>query len=128
MSSEYIKSDIPGVDGKKVEFVPELNFKTGIKFGYRNLTTYIQYSYLSEQFSDSSNAISPNLSGVIGMIPKYDVMDFSIAYKLKSIKLEAGINNLLNNYYFTRRATGYPGPGIIPSAPQNSYLTLQFNF
>jgi Fe(3+) dicitrate transport protein len=62
------------------------------------------------------------------MIPKYDVMDFSIAYKLKSIKLEAGINNLLNNYYFTRRATGYPGPGIKPPAPQNRYITLQFNF
>ena len=128
MSSEYIKSNIPGVEGKKVEFVPELNFKTGIKFGYRNFTTYIQYSYLSEQFSDSSNATLSNLSGVIGMIPEYDVMDLSIAYKIKNIKLEAGVNNLLNNYYFTRRATGYPGPGIIPSPPRNSYLTLQFKF
>jgi Fe(3+) dicitrate transport protein len=108
--------------------VPELNFKTGIKFGYRNFTTYIQYSYLSEQFSDSSNATLSNLSGVIGMIPEYDVMDLSIAYKIKNIKLEAGVNNLLNNYYFTRRATGYPGPGIIPSPPRNSYLTLQFKF
>ena len=126
MSSEYIKSDIPGVEGKKVEFVPELNFKTGIKFGYRNFTMYIQYSYLSEQFSDSSNATLSNLSGVIGMIPKYDVMDLSIAYKIKNIKFEAGLNNLLNNYYYTRRATGYPGPGIIPSPPRNSYLTLQF--
>jgi Fe(3+) dicitrate transport protein len=128
MSSKYIKSDVPGVEGKKVEFVPELNFKTGIKFGYRNITTYIQYSYLSEQFSDSSNATLSNLSGVIGMIPEYDVMDLSIAYKIKNIKLEAGVNNLLNNYYFTRRATGYPGPGIIPSPPRNSYLTLQFKF
>ena len=62
------------------------------------------------------------------MIPKYDVMDLSIAYKIKNIKLEAGVNNLLNNHYFTRRATGYPGPGIIPSPPRNSYLTLQFKF
>ena len=60
------------------------------------------------------------------MIPKYDVMDLSIAYKIKNIKFEAGLNNLLNNYYYTRRATGYPGPGIIPSPPRNSYLTLQF--
>jgi Fe(3+) dicitrate transport protein len=128
MSSEYIKSDIPGVEGKKVEFVPELNFKSGIKFGYRNFTTYIQYSYLSEQFSDSSNSTLSNLSGVIGMIPKYDVMDLSIAYKFKNIKLEAGVNNLLNNDYFTRRATGYPGPGIIPSPPRNNYITLQYKF
>ena len=61
IESEYVKSLTPGVAGKKVEFVPELNFKTGIKFGYRNFTTYIQYSYLSEQFSDSSNSTLSNL-------------------------------------------------------------------
>ena len=44
---------------------------------------------------------------------------------LKNISFEAGVNNLFNEKYFTRRATGYPGPGIIPSAPQNSYLTIQ---
>ena len=27
--------------------------------------------------------------------------------------------------YFTRRATGYPGPGIIPSEPRTFYTTLQ---
>ncbi|MFT5077301.1 MAG: Fe(3+) dicitrate transport protein, partial [Flavobacteriaceae bacterium] len=43
-------------------------------------------------------------------------------------KLEAGINNVLDNYYFTRRATGYPGPGIIPSANRNFYMTLQMKF
>ena len=40
-------------------------------------------------------------------------------------KLEAGINNIFDEIYFTRRATGYPGPGIIPSPPRNTYLTLQ---
>jgi len=44
------------------------------------------------------------------------------------MKLEAGVNNLLDNKFFTRRATGYPGPGIIPSIPRNWYLTLQFKF
>ena len=48
-----------------------------------------------------------------------------MSYKLKNISFEAGVNNLFNEKYFTRRATGYPGPGIIPSAPQNSYLTIQ---
>ena len=44
---------------------------------------------------------------------------------LKKIKLETGVNNILNEYYFTRRATGYPGPGIIPSEPRSYYLTIQ---
>ncbi|MFT6360282.1 MAG: Fe(3+) dicitrate transport protein [Saprospiraceae bacterium] len=49
-----------------------------------------------------------------------------MSYKFKFLKLETGVNNLLNQNYFTRRATGYPGPGIIPSAPRTAYLTLQF--
>jgi Fe(3+) dicitrate transport protein len=55
-------------------------------------------------------------------------MDLSGEFSYKWTKLEAGINNLANNYYFTRRATGYPGPGIIPSAPRNFYLGLELNF
>ena len=125
IESEYIKSMTPGVEGKKVEFVPKLNLKTGFKIGYQNYSFNAQYSYLSEQFSDSSNAIGGNLSGVIGLIPEYDVLDLSTAYSKGRFRFELGINNLLNRSYFTRRATGYPGPGIIPSPNRNLYLTIQ---
>jgi Fe(3+) dicitrate transport protein len=128
IESEYIKSEEPGVKGKEVEFVPKYNIKYGIKFGYKNFTSYLQYSYLASQFSDSSNSVESNLSGVIGQIPAYDILDFSMNYKLGKIKLETGVNNILDNSYFTRRATGYPGPGIIPSPPRNYYFTLQYKF
>ena len=128
IESKYIKSDEPGVKGKEVEFVPKYNIKYGIKFGYKNFTSYLQYSYLASQFSDSSNSVESNLSGVIGQIPAYDILDISVNYKLGKIKLETGVNNILNTSYFTRRATGYPGPGIIPSPPRNYYLTLQYKF
>ena len=62
---------------------------------------------------------------MIGIIPSYDVLDISFSYTYKKFKLEGGVNNVLDNYYFTRRATGYPGPGIIPSANRNFYMTLQ---
>jgi Fe(3+) dicitrate transport protein len=56
-------------------------------------------------------------------------MDLSSSYTFtKNIKLEAGINNVLNNSYFTRRATGYPGPGIIPAEPRSFYATLEIKF
>ena len=128
IQSEYTSSNEPGVEGNEVEFVPKYNFKYGLKFGYKNFTSYLQYSYLSSQFSDSSNSIESNLSGVIGEIPAYDILDISLNYKLGRFKFESGVNNLLNNYYFTRRATGYPGPGIIPSPPRNYYFTLQYKF
>ncbi len=128
IDSKYTSSQVNGVEGNKVEFVPNLNFKTGIKFGYKNLLSNIQYTYLSEQFTDATNAKEGNLSGVIGQIPAYDVLDISLSYTYRQFKLEAGVNNLTNNYYFTRRATGYPGPGIIPSPDRNFYTTLEIKF
>ncbi len=125
INSEYIRSEEAGIRGNRVEYAPKYNLKTGLKIGFKNVTSYVQYSYLSNQFSDSSNSINSNLSGVIGEIPQYDVLDLSVRYRVKKIRLEAGINNLLNNYYFTRRATGYPGPGIIPAPPRNYYLTME---
>jgi len=128
VDSEYTKSDEVGVEGNKVEFIPNYNFKTGVRLGYKDFLSNIQYTYLSSQFTDSSNAIEGNLSGVIGEIPAYDVLDVSMSYKYKQFKLEAGVNNLLDTAYFTRRATGYPGPGIIPSANRNFYATLEVKF
>jgi Fe(3+) dicitrate transport protein len=126
--SEYTKSGENGVEGNNVEFVPNVNLKTGILFGYKNFLSNIQYTYLSQQFTDASNAVESNLSGVIGEIPAYDILDISLSYTYKNFKLETGINNVLDNEYFTRRATGYPGPGIIPSNNRNFYTTLQIKF
>lgn len=125
IQSEYVRSQENGVEGRKVEFVPEFNFKTGITAGYKDFLASLQYSYLSQQFTDASNSTEGSQSGVTGEIPSYDILDFSMSYKFKKYKLEAGINNALNNSYFTRRATGYPGPGIIPSPDRNYYVTLE---
>ena len=125
IDSEYISSEIPGIKGKKVEFVPKSNIKTGLRFGYNNFVLSAQYSYMSKQFTDSSNAISGNLSGVIGEIPAYKILDLSLSYYFKNFTFESGVNNLLNEKYFTRRATGYPGPGIIPSSTRTFYFTIE---
>ena len=125
INSQYVESQRNGVEGNKVEFVPNINLKSGIKFGYNNFLSNMQFSYLSSQFTDASNAIESNLSGVIGEIPEYYVLDFSSSYSYKNYKFEFGVNNILNYKYFTRRATGYPGPGIIPSPGANLYCTLQ---
>ena len=128
INSKYTRTITNGIKGNKVEFVPDFNLKTGIKFGYHNFSSSIQYSYLTDQFSDASNSITDDVSGITGIIPAYDILDISASYKHKNIKLEIGINNVLDKIYFTRRATGYPGPGIIPSTPRNWYVTLQFKF
>ncbi len=128
--SKYLTSDENNVEGKKVEFIPLINLKTGLRFGYKNLLGSLQFTHLSEQYTDVENSSIPHdgdsRNGLIGEIPSYSIMDLSFSYSYKKFKVESGVNNLLNEKYFTRRATGYPGPGIIPSEPRNYYLTVQF--
>ncbi len=125
--SEYLSSQQENVEGKQVEFIPKINLKTGINFGYKNFLGSLQYTYLSEQFTDATNAERDfgDQSGIQGEIPAYDILDLSLSYSFSRFKIESGINNLLDNSYFTRRATGYPGPGILPSQPRTWYATLQ---
>ncbi|WP_167899281.1 TonB-dependent receptor family protein [Wenyingzhuangia aestuarii] len=126
--SVYLESEENGVAGNEVEFIPFINLKTGASFGWKNLLTSIQYTLISEQFTDVTNSPynAANQTTVVGAIPSYDILDFSLSYKFsKNFQLETGVSNLLDNSYFTRRATGYPGPGIIPAEPRSYYATLQ---
>jgi len=123
----YIHTDNPAIKGNMVELVPEWNFKTGISFNHKNFRLSYQYSYTSDQFSDATNAVQTP-SAVEGIIPAYQVMDIGLSYAYKWAMVEMGINNLTNEMYFTRRATGYPGPGIIPSDGRAFYLTLSGKF
>lgn len=126
--SVYLESEENNVAGNQVEFIPFLNLKTGVSFGWKNLLTSLQYTAISKQYTDVTNSSydPTNNKSVIGAIPSYDIFDFSNSYKFsKHLMLEAGINNLLDKSYFTRRATGYPGPGIIPAQPRYYYLTLE---
>jgi Fe(3+) dicitrate transport protein len=123
--SKYKKSEIAGIVGKKVEFVPNVNLKTGLRVGYKKLKGSFQYTYLTEQFTEATNAREGGVSAVVGIIPSYYIMDLSLSYEFKKIKLEGNVNNLTNNFYFTRRATGYPGPGILPSDGRSFFLSFQ---
>jgi Fe(3+) dicitrate transport protein len=127
INAVYVNSKEKAYDNKKVEYVPEMIFRTGITYGWKKFSITAQYAYTSEQYSDATNAIfSP--SGIYGVIPAYSVIDIAASYTWKNFSVYAGINNASNNMYFSRRAEGYPGPGIIPADPRNLYTTLQFKF
>ena len=130
-TSEYIESEEVGVEGNEVEFIPKLNIKTGLKTGYKNALLGVQFTYLSSQFTDATNAaqdVSDNQRGIEGSIPAYDIVDVFASYRWRNFSIETGIDNALNKSYFTRRATGYPGPGIIPAPPRTWYAGLQITW
>jgi Fe(3+) dicitrate transport protein len=124
--SAYTASEINGIVGKQVEFVPNINVKSGVRVGHKNLKLAFQVSYLSQQYTEATNAVDGGVSAVVGVIPAYVVMDASLSYLYKKWKLEVSTNNLGNQMYFTRRATGYPGPGIIPADARSFFVTLSY--
>lgn len=125
--AEYINSQEAAFDNKEVELAPRLIFKGGLSYRRERFQLSYQYSYTEQHFTDATNAdFSPN--AVFGIIPAYAVMDVSAKYGHKKLSFEAGVNNLADAIYFSRRASGYPGPGIIPADPRNFYLTIGFTY
>jgi Fe(3+) dicitrate transport protein len=118
------RSGHPSVVGKQVELVPPLTVKTGVAASYGNLRGQFLYTYVYEQYSDATNAEFV-VDATRGIIPSYQVLDASVSYRYRNYRLQAGVNNLADARYFTRRATGYPGPGIIPAEARSWYLGLQ---
>jgi len=119
----FLQSQETAYDGNKVEYTPPIIFRTGLSYKSEDFKASLSYSYVQEHFSDATNADN-SASGITGTIPTYDVFDLSLSYSFGLVRIESGINNLLDNSYFTRRATGYPGPGIIPAARRSVYFTV----
>ncbi|MFD2720765.1 TonB-dependent receptor domain-containing protein [Hymenobacter monticola] len=120
----YVESQLNEVRGKRVEFVPDVNLKLGTRAGYGPFKASLQYVYLSDQYSDATNAPEGGGSAVIGLIPAYQILDASLSWERRWLKLEASVNNLADARYFTRRATAYPGPGILPSDGRSYFFTV----
>ncbi len=124
----YMHSRLPGIQGKKVEYIPTITLRSGIEYITDEMNIGFNLSYVGSQFSDASNAIRSS-NPIVGQIPAYTVFDFSFGYKVhSSISMEFHINNILDVRYFTRRAESYPGPGIIPAEPRMFTLGVAWQY
>jgi Fe(3+) dicitrate transport protein len=109
----------------RVENAPRNIYRTGLTYSKKKLTVTTQYSFVSEAFSDANNSITPTANGVNGLIPSYQVIDISGTYNFNTqFFVKGGINNLMNEKYFTRRSSGYPGPGLLAAEPRNFFVTV----
>lgn len=123
----YTQSEISAIRNRRVEYVPNLMLRTGMNYRWQGLKATFQFSYLSEQYSDATNStFNPN--ALTGIVPAYFVMDFSAEYEWNRLTFSAGVNNISNERYFTRRAASYPGPGIIPATPRSFYAAVAYKF
>ncbi|MBL6449224.1 TonB-dependent receptor [Fulvivirga sp. 29W222] len=128
IDARYLASEEEAIEGNRVELVPPFSLRAGLSYIHNDFKVTYQYSYVQKHFTDATNADDMVPGAVSGPIPTYYVMDLSASYRYRFAKLEASINNLTDNKYFTRRASGYPGPGIIPADGRTFYLTLELKF
>lgn len=118
-----------GTKGKKVENAPEHILRSGMTFGIRQFSLTLQGSYSSETYSDANNTESASANGNTGLIPAYTVVDLTLSFKIRpGLQVKGGLNNLGDARYFTRRAGGYPGPGLLPADGRTFFLSLSAKF
>ena len=120
---------IRNLEGNRVENAPRKINRFGATYTYDTFSMTWQLSDIGEAFSDASNTVAPNAAATVGLIPAYRVQDLSASWNFwKQHSLKAGVNNLTDARYFTRRAGGYPGPGIMPADGRTFYLTAALKF
>lgn len=124
INAKYINTKNTAIADKLVENVPPLTFRTGASFGNNRFNISLQYAYQAKQYSDATNT-EETPTAVDGAIPSFQVMDLSLKYNWRIFTFFIGANNLTDEKYFTRRADGYPGPGILPADKRNYYFTIQ---
>ena len=115
--------------GKRVENAPQNILRTGLSIGYKGFLCTTQLSHVGAVFSDANNTTTPSSNGNVGIIPSYSIIDFTASYKFsKNLNMKAGVNNMANIRYFTRRAGGYPGPGALPADGRNFFISIGAKF
>jgi Fe(3+) dicitrate transport protein len=115
-------------DKNFVEYAPEVVNRVGITYAIGAFNTRFQASVVSKQYGDANNTVASSDPNV-GLVPAYQVFDWSAGYKFGTrYVVSGGINNLADEHYFTRRTDEYPGPGIIPAIGRSIYLTLGASF
>ncbi|MEN9313419.1 MAG: hypothetical protein RIT42_1525 [Bacteroidota bacterium] len=124
--------DSMNLKGNAVENAPENILRAGLGFQcvsqknpQRKFITQIQYSSVSAVFSDANNTVAASANGTTGLIPAYRIWDWNSTLHInKQINVKLSVNNLTNARYFTRRAGGYPGPGVMPSDGRSVLLSI----
>jgi len=137
IDAQYVKWNNPAIandparsiEGKRVENAPRYIHRFGATYNLQGLSATFQVSSVGDVFTDAANTIEPNATATIGKLSGYTVMDASLSFNLmEHYMVKAGINNITDEKYATRRAGGYPGPGILPGSARTVFVSVGASF
>jgi Fe(3+) dicitrate transport protein len=126
VGNDLVKTNL---ENKQVENAPRHILRTGLNYYFKGLILNAQLSYVDRAFADANNTVKPTINGQNGLIPSYTIIDIAGTYNFsEKLNIKAGINNLSDAMYFTRRAGGYPGPGLLPSDGRGFFISVGAKF
>jgi len=136
MDARYIRWDNPtiaddplkSIANKRLEYAPEHVWRSGLTYNVSEFSASVQWSFVDAVYTDATNTELPTSNAQAGILDAYELWDVSLKYGfMKSFFIQASINNMFDTRYATRRAGGYPGPGLLPGNGRSVVLTLGLN-
>lgn len=133
VDARYVKWNNPSIaldpnksiENKQVEYAPQHTARVGLSYRFKNFVSTLQWNYVSEVYTDAANTEKANSTATVGKIPSYIVMDLNLSYVHQNrFFFKAGVNNLTNAIYATRRSGGYPGPGLLPANGRTIFFSI----
>ncbi|WP_295718475.1 TonB-dependent receptor [Mucilaginibacter sp.] len=124
VDAKYVSGDFKG---KSVEYAPKTINRFGATYTYKVFSTTFLISNTGKSYGDATNTVSSD-DPAVGLIPAYQVMDWSSALHIGKYNFKFGVNNLADKRYFTVRTNEYPGPGIIPAIGRSFYFGIGTRF
>lgn len=116
------------IAGNRLEGVPAVISRNGINFHAGKWHGFLQYSYVSESYSDPFNTRQPAPTGATGIVPSYLVIDAGVSFSVsEKIQIRLNVNNIADEQYFTKRPVIYPGAGVWNSDGRSWIATVTMN-
>jgi Fe(3+) dicitrate transport protein len=137
IDANYVKWNNPSlnldptksIEDKRVENAPQFINRFGATYYLKGFSATFQLNSIGDVFTDAANTVTPNAAGTIGKLSGYEIMDASLSYRfMERYNLKAGVNNITDEKYATRRAGGYPGPGIMPGNGRTIFVSIGASF
>ncbi len=115
------------ITGNVLEHAPTLNSRNGVQASWKRLSASVLLHIVTRTYSDPVNTETPTTNGARGLVPGYALTDVQAGYRFSPrVQVRAALNNAFDQFFFTKRPTIYPGPGVWPSEGRNFTVTLSY--
>jgi Fe(3+) dicitrate transport protein len=112
------------ISGNRLPYAPEHLLTTGIGYTHaRGWDVNAEAVFISHQFGDDLNTVTPSPDGQRGSLPGYTLWNAAVNYPIRSVTAFAAVKNLFDRTEIVDRSRG-----ILPTMPRTVQVGLKLKF